>query len=111
MEANRKGRQMQTYPATVAQFKRQAIAGFKRANPDAANLTVEWMTGQFDKPRRIKYPTGLEGFTGTAIAIADGYGTVKITASADRETGIHVRSVQINFAELAPKYLEKLARG
>jgi hypothetical protein len=79
---------MQKFPTTVAQFRRQAVQGFKRANPEAADtLVITWEFG----PEAVTFPTGITGFSGVAIARADGFKTKTIVATATRETGLMVR--------------------
>lgn len=75
------------YPKSVAQFKRQAEAGYRRANPDATDLRMTWTYG----PVRCTFPTGIEGFSGVFEAQAAGYRTRTGVASATRETGLSVR--------------------
>lgn len=79
---------MQTYPKTPAQFRRQAEKGFARVNPDAEGLTFEWTFG----PKRVTYPTGLQGFCGHGVVRADGYRPSSFSATADREGGLMVRA-------------------
>lgn len=79
---------MPAFPKTVAQFRRQAEAGFLRANPDAgAGLEIAWTFG----PQRAVFPTGLSGFSGVFTASAPGFATKTCVASATRETGLSVR--------------------
>lgn len=82
-----------TYPKTVAQFKRQGEAGFRRANPDAVavGLVFEWSTDEFDRPRLVKYPTGHVAYHGVATATAPGFGSQRILVDADRD-GLLIRT-------------------
>lgn len=78
---------MNTYPTSPAQFRKQAEAGFRKANPDAADATFDWTFG----PKRVTFPTGITGFSGVANVSATGFKTKVCVASATRETGLSVR--------------------
>lgn len=80
---------MVAYPRTVSQFRKLAEDGFRRANRDAdmVGLVIRWTFG----PKRVTFPTGLEGFSGVFHACAPGYRAGEHVATATRETGISVR--------------------
>jgi hypothetical protein len=78
---------MITYPKSPSDFRRKAEAGFRRANPDADYISIEWTFG----PKRVTYPTGLQGFVGRFVARAISHRTRELHASADRLSGLSVR--------------------
>lgn len=61
---------------TLPQFRKAAEASFKRANPDAADVTLHW-----ERCRSIKWAIGGKGFSGMAVAMADGYRTRTVMAT------------------------------
>lgn len=63
----------------ASQLKRRTLAGLKRSNPDAADLTIEWA----GRVRRIEYPTGYIGLEARGIMRASGYATASVTATCD----------------------------
>lgn len=64
-------------PATPAAFRRQAEAGFRRANPDAEVTVTEWTHG----PERVTWADGSTGFSGLFTATAPGYAPRSVHAS------------------------------
>jgi hypothetical protein len=78
---------MLQFPKTPSQFRKQAENGFRKANPDAGEIIFKWEFG----PKRVKFPTGIDGFSGVGKASAPGFKTKTIVASGTMETGISVR--------------------
>ena len=76
-----------SYPKSPSDFRKKAEASFRRHNRDAEHIEFEWT----EKPRRVTYPTGLQGFRGKFIARAIGHLTREFVAEADREYGLSVR--------------------
>lgn len=72
-------------PKNAAEFKRRALAGFKRANPDARNIKITW-----EFARWVRFPTGLEGYSGVGQVTADGYRT-KVLVATWTAHGLSVR--------------------
>jgi hypothetical protein len=56
-------------PTTVAGFRRDAEAAFRRRNPDAENVRLVWT----EQPRAVVFPTGKRGFVGTLRVASPGY--------------------------------------
>lgn len=73
-------------PKTLTEFRRQAVAGFRKANPEAKGAKVEWL-----ESRRVKWPTGFRGFYGEFTASAEGYRSKTMRASYVEGGGLMVR--------------------
>lgn len=67
----------------AASLKRRALAGLKRENPDAHDLTIEWE----GRVRKIKYPTGYVGLRARGILRATGYAPSSVVAECDLDGG------------------------
>lgn len=65
-----------TEPRTATDFKRVALAAFKRANATAVDMRIRW-----HHTARVTFPTGLEGWLGEGIVSARGYGSKRIVAT------------------------------
>jgi hypothetical protein len=52
-----------------AKMMREAEVIFRRANSDAGMITIVWTM----KPTPAHWPTGMRGYGGRFLAIADGY--------------------------------------
>ena len=72
---------------TQAQFKKKAVANFKKANPDAADVTVEW--GCVSK--KVKWHDGSYGWSGSFVAKAAGYETKRVVASGNEDGSLLVK--------------------
>lgn len=77
---------MSTRPTTPAEFKREAVARFKRVNPDARKVKFAW---EFARP--VTWPTGLTGWSGVAWVTAEGYRPKTVVATWDTAAGWTVR--------------------
>ncbi len=75
------------FPKSPSAFKRQAEAGFRKANPDAVAAVIEWTFG----PKRVEFPTGLKGFSGVFKVECPGFRGRTMVATATTETGLSVR--------------------
>lgn len=76
-----------TTESTLREFRSRSLRLFRKANPDArSGLVVSW-----EWSRRVTFPTGLKGFTGSFTATADGYRTKTVLASWADGTGLMVR--------------------
>ena len=64
-------------PATPAAFRRQAEAGFRRANPEAGVTITGWTFG----PERVTWADGSTGFSGLFTVEAPGYRPREVHAS------------------------------
>lgn len=64
-------------------LKRRALAGLKRENPDAHDLTIEWE----GRVRKIEYPTGYVGLRARGILSATGYTPCSVVAECDLDGG------------------------
>lgn len=75
-------------PTTVAQFRKAAEAGFRKANYEhGVKIEIVWTFG----PQKCEWPTGLKGFNGFFTASAPGYRTRQnVSASFSHETGLSV---------------------
>lgn len=68
---------MRSAPSTLAQFRSHAVAGFKRANPEAGRITVTW-----ERSRRFPMRDGSGiGFSGVFLVSANGYDRRRMYAS------------------------------
>lgn len=61
---------------TVKEFKSDVLRIFRKENPTA---DVSWKKA----PRRVKYPTGVEGYRGVLMAVAEGFKTSFLIAEGD----------------------------
>ena len=68
-----------TMSTRVDQFRRRAEAGIRSANPDALDLTIEWI----EPARKVTWPTGVSGYSGRVQLVADGHEVRRMMA---RET-------------------------
>ena len=66
---------------TQAQFKKAAVAAFKKANPDA-DTAIKW--GWCSK--KVKWADGSYGWTGWFVAVADGFKPKRVNVSGDEST-------------------------
>lgn len=64
-------------------LKRRTLAGLRKSNPDAVDLTIEWD----GRVRKIKYPTGYVGLRARGVVRATGYETCSLTATCDLDGG------------------------
>ena len=72
---------------TQAQFKKKAVANFKRANADAADVTVEWVWCS----KKVKGFDGSYGWNGTFVAKATGYNTKRVVCQGNEDGSLSVR--------------------
>ena len=72
---------------TQAQFKKKAVANFKRANADAADVTVEWVWCS----KKVKGFDGSYGWNGTFVAKATGYNTKRVVCLGNEDDSLSVR--------------------
>ena len=72
---------------TQAQFKKKAVANFKKANPDAADVTVEWVWCS----KKVKGADGTYGWNGTFVAKAAGFDTKRIVCLGFEDGSLSVR--------------------
>ena len=70
---------------TVRDFQRRATALFLRANPGAT--VGEWTVA----PRRVVYPTGLQGIAGRFTASCPGFRSRDVIADWDPISGLATR--------------------
>jgi hypothetical protein len=76
-----------TTASTLREFRNRSERLFRNGNPDArSGLTIAW-----EWSRRVTFPTGLKGFTGSFTATADGFRTKAVLASWAEGTGLMVR--------------------
>lgn len=64
-------------PITKSAFKAAAIAAFKRANPHATDVVVEWVR----QPVAVAWADKTPGYSATMRVTADGFRTRNMTAS------------------------------
>ena len=72
---------------TQAQFQKRAVANFKRANPDAADVTVEWAWCS----KKHKWADGSYGWGGTFVAKAAGFNTKRVVCQGNEDGSLLVR--------------------
>ena len=68
---------MAAAPKTTRQFRRAAEAGVARANPDAADLALDWVHG----PVAVTWADGTRGFSGVMQTRASGYQSQRVVAT------------------------------
>lgn len=64
-------------PKSLPAFRVEAAAAFKRANPDAADVKIEWLRSN----RVRRWADGSAGFSGSFIASATGYSARTVQAT------------------------------
>ena len=64
-------------PTTLAEFRRAAEVGFRRANPGLVNVEIMWL----ESARVPRWADGTAGFRGSFRVSADGYRTSTMYAT------------------------------